>query len=93
MQNPNSMSLYLFSPIFLFLYPSPFLTPPPLSLSLSLSHSQAVCVTSSKFQAHLVNQMIVHEIVALELLTLLLEEPTDDIVEVAVSFLKVKYSL
>ena len=52
--------------------------------------SQAVCVTSSKFLAHLVNQMVLHEIVALELLTLLLEDPTDDSVEVAVGFLKVQ---
>ena len=33
--------------------------------------------------------MVLHEIVALELLTLLLEEPTDDSVEVAVGFIKV----
>ena len=46
-------------------------------------------MTASKFLAHLVNQMVLHEIVALELLTLLLEEPTDDSVEVAVGFLKV----
>ena len=50
-------------------------------------------MTASKFIAHLVNQMILHEIVALELLTLLLEEPTDDSVEVAVGFLKVKITL
>ncbi|XP_047980440.1 pre-mRNA-splicing factor CWC22 homolog [Salvia hispanica] len=39
-----------------------------------------------KFIAHLVNQQIVHELIALELLTLLLEKPTDDSVEVAVGF-------
>ncbi|XP_059628862.1 uncharacterized protein LOC132271492 [Cornus florida] len=39
-----------------------------------------------KFVAHLVNQQVVHELVALELLTLLLEKPTDDSVEVAVGF-------
>ncbi|KAL8240296.1 hypothetical protein R6Q59_013651 [Mikania micrantha] len=39
-----------------------------------------------KFIAHLVNQQIVHELIALELLTLLLENPTDDSVEVAVGF-------
>ncbi|XP_050371573.1 uncharacterized protein LOC126789464 [Argentina anserina] len=38
-----------------------------------------------KFVAHLVNQQVAHEIVALELLTVLLENPTDDSVEVAVS--------
>ncbi|XP_075524176.1 LOW QUALITY PROTEIN: uncharacterized protein LOC142556595 [Primulina tabacum] len=39
-----------------------------------------------KFVAHLVNQQVVHELIALELLTLLLEKPTDDSVEVAVGF-------
>ncbi|KAI3734795.1 hypothetical protein L6452_14274 [Arctium lappa] len=39
-----------------------------------------------KFIAHLVNQQIVHELIALELLTTLLENPTDDSVEVAVGF-------
>ncbi|KAI7753220.1 hypothetical protein M8C21_022333 [Ambrosia artemisiifolia] len=39
-----------------------------------------------KFIAHLVNQQVVHELIALELLTLLLENPTDDSVEVAVGF-------
>ncbi|EXC36384.1 Pre-mRNA-splicing factor CWC22-like protein [Morus notabilis] len=39
-----------------------------------------------KFIAHLVNQQVAHEIVALELLTVLLENPTDDSVEVAVGF-------
>ncbi|KAL3641570.1 hypothetical protein CASFOL_012385 [Castilleja foliolosa] len=39
-----------------------------------------------KFIAHLVNQRVVHELIALELLTLLLEKPTDDSVEVAVGF-------
>ncbi|KAG9136279.1 hypothetical protein Leryth_003871 [Lithospermum erythrorhizon] len=39
-----------------------------------------------KFIAHLVNQQVVHELIALELLTLLLKDPTDDSVEVAVGF-------
>ncbi|CAM8965063.1 unnamed protein product [Rhodiola kirilowii] len=39
-----------------------------------------------KFVAHLVNQQVAHEIIALELLTLLLENPTDCSVEVAVGF-------
>ena len=46
-------------------------------------------MTAVKFLAHLVNQQILHEIAALELLTLLMEEPTDDSVEVAVGFIKV----
>ncbi|KAL9418103.1 hypothetical protein AB3S75_041006 [Citrus x aurantiifolia] len=41
-----------------------------------------------KFIAHLVNQQVAHEIIALELLTILLENPTDDSVEVAVGFVK-----
>lgn len=49
---------------------------------------KAVCLSSSKFLAHLVNQKIVNEIVALQILTLLLERPTDDSVEVAVGFMR-----
>ena len=45
-------------------------------------------MTSSRFIAHLVNQQVAHELLALEILTLLLANPTDDSVEVAVSFLK-----
>jgi len=40
------------------------------------------------FLAHLVNQTVAHEILALQLLTLLLETPSDDSVELAVSFTK-----
>jgi len=36
-------------------------------------NDKAVCLASSTFLAHLVNQRVVHEIVALQLLTLLLE--------------------
>ncbi|KAL4575159.1 hypothetical protein LXL04_022001 [Taraxacum kok-saghyz] len=39
-----------------------------------------------KFLAHLVNHQVVQELIALELLTILLENPTDDSVEVAVGF-------
>ena len=45
-------------------------------------------MTAVKFLAHLVNQQVLHELVALELLTLMLEEPSDDSVEVAIGFLK-----
>lgn len=45
-------------------------------------------LAATKFIAHLVNQQVAHEIVALELLTVLLEKPTDDSVEVAVGFVK-----
>lgn len=51
-------------------------------------NDKTICVTASKFIAHLVNQRIAHEILALEILTLLVESPTDDSVEVAIAFLK-----
>ncbi|XP_034042008.1 pre-mRNA-splicing factor CWC22 homolog [Thalassophryne amazonica] len=46
------------------------------------------CLTASKFVAHLMNQNVAHEVLCLEMLTLLLERPTDDSVEVTISFLK-----
>jgi hypothetical protein len=52
-----------------------------------------MCVITIKFIGHLVNQQVLHELVALEALTLLLEDPTDDSVEVAVGFLKVYYTV
>lgn len=39
-----------------------------------------------KFIAHLCNQQVVHEALALEIMVLLLENPTDDSVEVALEF-------
>ncbi|KFD66901.1 hypothetical protein M514_02378 [Trichuris suis] len=47
-----------------------------------------VAVPAVKFIAHLINQQVAHEVLALELLTLLLENPTDDSVELSVAFLK-----
>lgn len=47
---------------------------------------QPQLLAAVKFLAHLVNQRVAHEIMALELLTVLLEIPTDDSVEVAVGF-------
>ncbi|KAM4626157.1 pre-mRNA-splicing factor CWC22 homolog [Discoglossus pictus] len=46
------------------------------------------CLTASKFVAHLINQNVAHEVLALEMLTLLLERPNDDSVEVSIGFLK-----
>ncbi|KAJ2656779.1 pre-mRNA-splicing factor cwc22 [Coemansia sp. RSA 1200] len=40
------------------------------------------------FIAHLTNQRVAHEVLALQILTLLLENPTDDSVEIAVSFMR-----
>uniref|UniRef100_A0A5S6QE54 Lethal protein 858 n=1 Tax=Trichuris muris TaxID=70415 RepID=A0A5S6QE54_TRIMR len=47
-----------------------------------------VAVPAVKFIAHLINQQVAHEVLALELLTLLLENPTDDSVELSVAFLR-----
>jgi pre-mRNA-splicing factor CWC22 len=46
------------------------------------------CLSSTNFIAHLVNQRVANEIVALQILTLLLERPTDDSVEVAVGYMR-----
>ncbi|KAM2973496.1 hypothetical protein FF2_020045 [Malus domestica] len=43
-------------------------------------------LAAAKFIAHLVNQQVAHEIIALELLTFLLDNPTDFKVEVSVVF-------
>ncbi|KAK5665773.1 pre-mRNA-splicing factor cwc22 [Batrachochytrium dendrobatidis] len=49
---------------------------------------KTVCLASSKFIAHLVNHRVANEIIALQILTLLIERPTDDSVEVAVGFMR-----
>ncbi|MGH0128844.1 UNVERIFIED_CONTAM: hypothetical protein FKN15_052901 [Acipenser sinensis] len=51
-------------------------------------NDKQLCLAASKFVAHLVNQNVAHEVLCLEMLTLLLERPNDDSVEVAISFLK-----
>ncbi|XP_072031453.1 uncharacterized protein [Amphiura filiformis] len=51
-------------------------------------NDKTLCLSSTRFIAHLVNQQVAHEILALEILTLLLETVTDDSVEVAVGFVK-----
>jgi len=52
------------------------------------SVAQIVCHSSTTFLAHLVNQAVAHEIIALEILVLLLERPTDDSIEIAVGFMR-----
>lgn len=47
---------------------------------------QIVCGATTTFIAHLVNQQVAHEIIALQILVLLLERPTDDSIEIAVGF-------
>ncbi|KAK0404179.1 hypothetical protein QR680_017326 [Steinernema hermaphroditum] len=51
-------------------------------------NNKIIAVTVSKFLAHLVNQQVTHEILALEILIVLLENPTSDSIEVAIAFLK-----
>ena len=46
------------------------------------------CIATCKFIAHLCNQNVAHEILALQVLTLLLENPTNHSVEVAIGLLK-----
>jgi pre-mRNA-splicing factor CWC22 len=52
-------------------------------------NDKIVCTACVKFLAHLVNQRVVHEVLALQLATLLLENLTDDSVELCVSFIQV----
>ncbi|CAF4488280.1 unnamed protein product, partial [Rotaria sp. Silwood2] len=46
------------------------------------------CLATTKFIPHFINQNVLHEIVALQMLVLLLENPTNDSVELAILFLK-----
>lgn len=46
------------------------------------------CIATCKFIGHLINQNVAHEILALQVLTLLLENPTNHSVEVAIGMLK-----
>lgn len=47
-------------------------------------NDKAVCLSSTTFIAHLCNQQVAHEILAAQILLLLLNKPTDDSVEIAV---------
>ncbi|KAF9792655.1 MIF4G-domain-containing protein [Thelephora terrestris] len=49
-------------------------------------NDKIVCNSTTTFIAHLVNQQVAHEIIALQILVLLLERPTDDSIEIAVGF-------
>ncbi|EMR08459.1 hypothetical protein PNEG_03288 [Pneumocystis murina B123] len=46
------------------------------------------CLSSTTFIAHLINHQVAQELVALEILALLLERPSNDAVEVAVGFMR-----
>jgi pre-mRNA-splicing factor CWC22 len=47
-------------------------------------NDKPVCLSSTTFIAHLCNQQVAHEMVAAQILLLLLHKPTDDSVEIAV---------
>ncbi|KAJ5278662.1 MIF4G-domain-containing protein [Penicillium angulare] len=47
-------------------------------------NDKAVCISSSTFIAHLCNTQVAHEMLAAQILLLLLHKPTDDSVEIAV---------
>ncbi|KAJ2787550.1 pre-mRNA-splicing factor cwc22 [Coemansia interrupta] len=49
---------------------------------------KSMCISSVMFLAHLTNQRIANEILAFQVVSLLLETPTDDSVEVAVAFMR-----
>ena len=49
-------------------------------------NDKAVCLSSTTFLAHLINQQVQHEMLAGQMLLLLLHKPTDDSVEIAVGF-------
>ncbi|KAI6141275.1 armadillo-type protein, partial [Pisolithus tinctorius] len=51
-------------------------------------NDKTVCHSSTTFIAHLVNQAVAHEIIALETLIFLLERRTDDSIEIAVGFMR-----
>lgn len=51
-------------------------------------NNKSLCLSSVTFIAHLCNHQVAHEIIALQILHLLLENPTDDSVELSVAFVK-----
>ncbi|XP_006458619.1 hypothetical protein AGABI2DRAFT_63634 [Agaricus bisporus var. bisporus H97] len=51
-------------------------------------NDKIVCHSATTFIAHLVNQAVAHEIIALQIMVLLLERPTDDSIEIAVGFMR-----
>ncbi|MCJ1325155.1 pre-mRNA-splicing factor cwc22 [Thelotrema lepadinum] len=51
-------------------------------------NDKAVCTSSSTFLAHLCNHQVVHETLIAQILMLLLQNPTDDSVEISVSLMK-----
>ena len=50
-------------------------------------NNKIVCMAAIRMLAHLVNQQVVHEVLALEILSLFLENPTEDSIEMATDFM------
>ena len=51
-------------------------------------NDKKVCLSSTTFIAHLCNQQVVHEILAAQMLQLMLSKPTDDSVEISVGLMR-----
>lgn len=51
-------------------------------------NDKSVCLSSTTFIAHLINQQVAHESLAAQILLLLLHKPTNDSVEIAVGLMK-----
>jgi len=51
-------------------------------------NDKTTCLATTTFIAHLTNQWVAHEILALKILFLLLGQPTEDSIEIAVGFMK-----
>ena len=51
-------------------------------------NDKQTCLANARFLAHLVNQEVAHEVIALQLIILLLENATNDSVEIAISFIR-----
>ncbi|SMY19526.1 unnamed protein product [Zymoseptoria tritici ST99CH_1A5] len=51
-------------------------------------NDKSVCSSSTTFIAHLINQQVAHEMLAAQILLLLLHKPTDDSVEIAVGLMR-----
>ncbi|KAJ7777836.1 hypothetical protein DFH07DRAFT_565912 [Mycena maculata] len=51
-------------------------------------NDKIVCHSTTTFIGHLVNQAVAHEIIALQIIVLLIERPTDDSIEIAVGFMR-----
>ncbi|GFU01499.1 pre-mRNA-splicing factor CWC22 homolog [Nephila pilipes] len=51
-------------------------------------NDKTICMTAARFLAHLLNQEVAHEVLILEMVTHLLENPTEDSVEISIAILK-----